>query len=178
MDSGSSGRNEVQAKMQNRQLAISLETLSTNGSACATSILDPRKSKLSASPKGKPRTEPPDARNGHVGKWGKSIPSRQRGGSGANLSLTHSMELVRFMQHPIKARFRGIYPFRRLASARFVVAPNCDAPLNYKHRRSDFWLAPPLMASSTSLSTIRRSSGRIILPLRPPPDGLGCFFQH
>ena len=29
---------------------------------------------------------------------------------------TSAMELVRFMQHPIKTRFRGgIYPFRRLA---------------------------------------------------------------
>nr|VFK52070.1 MAG: hypothetical protein BECKTC1821D_GA0114238_11533 [Candidatus Kentron sp. TC] len=41
------------------------------------------------------------------------------------------------MQHPIKARFRGIYPFRRLASARFAMAPNCDVPLDYKHRRSE-----------------------------------------
>nr|VFK80323.1 MAG: hypothetical protein BECKSD772D_GA0070982_110212 [Candidatus Kentron sp. SD] len=34
---------------------------------------------------------PPDARNGHVGKWGESTPSRQRGGSGLGLSLTHCL---------------------------------------------------------------------------------------
>nr|VFK67768.1 MAG: hypothetical protein BECKUNK1418G_GA0071005_116210 [Candidatus Kentron sp. UNK]VFK73108.1 MAG: hypothetical protein BECKUNK1418H_GA0071006_116310 [Candidatus Kentron sp. UNK] len=31
------------------------------------------------------------ARKGRVGKWGESTPSRQRGGSGASLSLTQYM---------------------------------------------------------------------------------------
>nr|VFK50280.1 MAG: hypothetical protein BECKTC1821D_GA0114238_10984 [Candidatus Kentron sp. TC] len=78
----------------------------------------------------------------------------------------------------------AVYAHQRLLYAglsihcRSLIASSNNAVCVYqsaKFYRHFFWLAPPLMASSTSLSAIRRSSGRIILPLRPPQIAWAVF---